>query len=369
MLTGLDTSYDALVTSINLLLANGVSLDDLYSHMLDYEARQENANAGYQLSANLARRGNGARGGSGGGSSSGGGSRNRNNDGGSNHKGNRRNGNGGGCNGNNGNGNSGNNGSLAGGQQGGYNRRNFNSDRPRVPCQICNKLGHSARSCYDRLNQNFKPEDARFANNINTGSPATDPTWYVDSGATDHITSDLDKLHMREQYTGKDQVHAANGTGMDITHVGKALLPTPHASLALKNVLCVPHTTKNLLSTHRLTIDNNVCVENHPHYFLIKDRASKKVLLRGPSDGGLYPVHHHQSIRNKTVFSAVTKPSHDRWHCRLGHPSSRIVDHVLGHFNLRSLVGQIRNMCVMHVIKGRVINLLMLVHLGLLHFL
>lgn len=42
-----------------------------------------------------------------------------------------------------------------------------------------------------------------------------------------------------------------------------------------------------------------------------------------------------QPSRNKTAFSAVTKPSYDRWHCRLGHPSSRIVDHVLGHFNLQ----------------------------------
>ena len=46
-----------------------------------------------------------------------------------------------------------------------------------------------------------------------------DPSWYVDTGATDHITGDLDKLSIKERYHGNDQVQAANGSGMDIAHM------------------------------------------------------------------------------------------------------------------------------------------------------
>ncbi|KAK1665998.1 hypothetical protein QYE76_054157 [Lolium multiflorum] len=41
-----------------------------------------------------------------------------------------------------------------------------------------------------------------------------DPAWYADSGATHHITHDLDKLTTKEPYHGNEQVHTANGAGI-----------------------------------------------------------------------------------------------------------------------------------------------------------
>lgn len=45
-------------------------------------------------------------------------------------------------------------------------------------------------------------------------------------GATDHITGELDKLSFREKYNGGKQIHTANGSGMDISHVGKTTIHT-----------------------------------------------------------------------------------------------------------------------------------------------
>jgi hypothetical protein len=39
-----------------------------------------------------------------------------------------------------------------------------------------------------------------------TSSYQVDPNWYSETGATDHITSDLDRLAMRKQYHGGDKV-------------------------------------------------------------------------------------------------------------------------------------------------------------------
>jgi hypothetical protein len=47
-----------------------------------------------------------------------------------------------------------------------------------------------------------------------------DTNWYMDSGARDHITRELDKLTIRDKYHGGDRVHAANGAGMKISHIG-----------------------------------------------------------------------------------------------------------------------------------------------------
>jgi hypothetical protein len=91
--------------------------------------------------------------------------------------------------------------------------------------------------------------------------------WYADSAATDHITGDLDKLSMKEHYGGQNQVHAANGSGMAIKHVGQSMVSTLSRSIILKNVLHVPQFTHNLTSVHRLTGDNDVFLELHPIFF------------------------------------------------------------------------------------------------------
>lgn len=46
----------------------------------------------------------------------------------------------------------------------------------------------------------------------------------MDTGATDHVTDELEKLTVHDKYHGGDQVHAANGTGMEIANVGHSFL-------------------------------------------------------------------------------------------------------------------------------------------------
>jgi hypothetical protein len=72
-----------------------------------------------------------------------------------------------------------------------------------------------------------------------TQSYSADPYWYVDTTATDHLTSELGKLHSREAYHGSDKVNTANGAGMPISYIGQASLLTSHAnrSLQTRNIL------------------------------------------------------------------------------------------------------------------------------------
>jgi hypothetical protein len=130
----------------------------------------------------------------------------------------------------------------------------------------------------------------------------------MDSGATDHITSELSKLHTRDTYRGREQVHNAGGQGMDIQHICHSLLHTPHSSLQFRNILHVPSASKNLLSTHKIALDNNAFVEFHPSFFLIKDQATQEILFRGPCHGGLYPLVPVSMESSKNAFITI-KPS------------------------------------------------------------
>jgi hypothetical protein len=99
-------------------------------------------------------------------------------------------------------------------------------------------------------------------------SYTVDPNWYTNIGATDYITGELEKLALWEKYHGAKQTHTANGAGMGIFHVCETTIHTQHHDLKLKNILHVPQATKNLVSVHCFTPDNNVFLEFHPFFFL-----------------------------------------------------------------------------------------------------
>jgi hypothetical protein len=174
----------------------------------------------------------------------------------------------------------------------------------------------------------------KYAGSAST-SYGVDTNWYTDSGASDHVTSNLEKLSVHDRYKGQDQVHTASGAGMSISRVGHSIVKTPSRDLHLKNVLYVPNASKNLVSVHRLTTDNSAFLEFHPNFFLIKDQVTKKTLLKGHCHGGLYPLP--SAPPTKQAFG-VTTPSFEKWHSRLGHPSSPIVEKVISSFNLPCLV-------------------------------
>jgi hypothetical protein len=114
--------------------------------------------------------------------------------------------------------------------------------------------------------------------------PTVDPTWYLDIGAMDHLTGELNRLHMRKPYTRHDHVHTTNGTGMRISHTGQSSIPTHTPTpLHLKNVLHVPEVTRNLMFVKKLTLDNNVFVEFHPNDVFVKDWGSREIVISGQS--------------------------------------------------------------------------------------
>ncbi|KAK1621085.1 hypothetical protein QYE76_026602 [Lolium multiflorum] len=109
-------------------------------------------------------------------------------------------------------------------RDGGYDRRRDDGGRRRghghvptpfvdVTCQICTIHGHLASDCWWR----FKKDDSndedsgRGKKGANIASYGVDSNWYSDTGATDHITSELNKPTTSEKYKGQDRVHTADG--------------------------------------------------------------------------------------------------------------------------------------------------------------
>lgn len=120
---------------------------------------------------------------------------------------------------------------------------------------------------------------------------SSENAWYPDSGATNHVTFDLNNLNLGSEYQGSERIQMGNGAGLKISHLGSSTLTDPsHTShsFLLHNLLHVPHIKKNLISVSQFAKDNHVYFEFHPFHCLVKDHLTHKVLLEGVLDQGLY---------------------------------------------------------------------------------
>ncbi|CAN1774291.1 Retrovirus-related Pol polyprotein from transposon RE1 [Linum perenne] len=118
-------------------------------------------------------------------------------------------------------------------------RQSYNSgsssNRPpnhkaRLHCQLCRLPGHEAIVCWQRTNHTDYParrpppqgrstsstsrQSTRQVHVAQHGdsSSVLDPSWYFDSGATDHVTPDVGKLISVDDYNGGDKLQVGNGS-------------------------------------------------------------------------------------------------------------------------------------------------------------
>jgi len=201
IMTGLDEPFDPMVSAV-AAHANPISVGELFMQLVSFEQMMDLRGRGNQSSANMI-----SKGGRGGDSPSrghggGGGGQNRSG------PDNPRHGNG-------------------GRGQGSFFQQG-------VFYQLCGKEGHTVLRCFKRFDQSYNGPPSKSASSASTTSYGVDSNWYMDSGAIDHITNDLDKLTVHDRYTGGDQVHAANGTGLEIKSIGHSTLYSPTSSIHLK---------------------------------------------------------------------------------------------------------------------------------------
>jgi uncharacterized membrane protein YgcG len=121
---------------------------------------------------------------------------------------------------------------------GGFNCGGHDTGSDKHPIShVCKKRGHMADRCWHRFEEDYVLNERTTAA---ASGPQGDTNWCTDSGAIDHITSDLEKPAIHDKYTGNDQIHIASGSGMNINHIGYNIIHTPCHQLQLNKILHVP---------------------------------------------------------------------------------------------------------------------------------
>lgn len=143
--------------------------------------------------------------------------------------------------------------------------------------------------------------------------------WYPGSDTSEHVTPNLQNLEQINAKAVGQGVVVANNKSSEVLHTGKLNIKIGSNDIRLSNILHVPGITKNLLSVHKLCLDNNVVFEFDSQHVLMKEQESNKVIAsRGVKDG-LYKLDLENARIDDALINSCERASLLTWRNRLGH--------------------------------------------------
>jgi transposase InsO family protein len=198
-------------------------------------------------------------------------------------------------------------------------------------CFGCGKRGHTKSFCpekKDAAEQNAKLaflSVAETKKNLNKENCATaflskgsSTEWYVDSGATTHMTS-IGSLLKTKREADVTKIMCASGDGLEVKSVGPSSFKVNGREVELPNVLHVPGLAANLLSVSRI-VENGNKVTFDKTGCVIKDQ-SNNTIAKCKATHGVYKLN--------LSFAATTDKTKTvdafKWHRMLGHSNAEYV--------------------------------------------
>ncbi|KAJ0596006.1 putative RNA-directed DNA polymerase [Helianthus annuus] len=258
-------------------------------------------------------------------------------------------------------------------------RKNFRGSNSNLKCTHCNMIGHTVDRCFEIIG--YPPGMKRRgngsvgrnnSNNTNKSSMSTGPSSSAtsalpftpeqiaklislvgeksegdhersnmgDSGANQHmIKSDKDMFNCVDVSECGLKVGHPNGTSVNVLKIGELKLIN---DVVLKDVFYVPDYSVNLLSVHKLTKDNKIGVLFNENNCMLQDLRSKKILVIGRQENGLYFLGKDENVVNM-CFNSIVKSS--LWHSRLGHPSDQVLAALKDVLNVNSVEHDACDVC------------------------
>ncbi|KAE8695620.1 tir-nbs resistance protein [Hibiscus syriacus] len=226
---------------------------------------------------------------------------------------------------------------------GGASKNRGNSRKFDDKCYNCGKMGHMAKDCWTKkkpVESNtatscskensedgwdaealFATEEEELALTVTTPEHIDYKNdWIVDSGSSNHMTGDKQKLQNLSEYNGGRVVVTADNSRLPITHIGKTVV-TPRYNtnqVQLQDVYHVPGMKKNLLSVAQLTSSD--------HYVLfgpqdVKVYRDVKISETPTMEGRRLELIYVMSAESAYIDRTRKNESSYLWHMRLGHVS------------------------------------------------
>jgi GAG-pre-integrase domain len=155
----------------------------------------------------------------------------------------------------------------------------------------------------------------------------TNNNWIVDSGATDHMTGNINLLTNIQPTKNTQNVIVANGAKIPIENTSNTNL----FSKNIPNILHLPTFNSNLISVSKITKDLNCDVIFSSEAVIFQDKTTRMTIGKGHLENGLYILN----FPNKAFVANIIEQN-ELWHWRIGHPSDKVLNKLFSFSNLDS---------------------------------
>lgn len=136
--------------------------------------------------------------------------------------------------------------------------------------------------------------------------------WYLDSGASCHMTPYRNKLKNTSESKIKSII-TANNEKINVCSTGNTMVNIDDKDIEIKNVLFVPKLCANLLSVKKIVDNGNKVIFNKNNCTIYNEK--NEIITKCVAENGVYKLH---AIDNK-CFTAETNDNAMLWHRRFGH--------------------------------------------------
>ncbi|KAJ4812770.1 polyprotein [Rhynchospora pubera] len=207
----------------------------------------------------------------------------------------------------------------------GRGRNNYGRkfDKSQVECYACGKYGHYSWECQTKnvneetnLTEHKEVEAETLLLSQKKGSIEEDITWYLDNGASNHMTGDRSKfVELDTHVTGN--VRFGNDTKVEIKGKGSVVLATKNGDhKILHDVYYIPKMKSNILSIGQL-LENGHKVKMEDHFLWLRDREDRLVAKVSMTKNRMFMLNVKTAEVN-CLQACVKNPSWI-WHMRFGH--------------------------------------------------
>ena len=207
-------------------------------------------------------------------------------------------------------------------------RPSIAEQKKRSKCGYCKKPGHWWKECRKRLASKPEEKDESSAligsTALMSARPANKDTWFLDSGASCHMTNDSSIfLSLKPIKEGEHSVTIGNLEKLWATGLGsvKVCSEINHNKryFTLENVLLVPSLGFNLLSSPTLDRKGANIIHGNSAVKIIRD--GNLIITGKLSESNLYALNIKSvPCSNDTAFLSSSNEM-STWHKRLGHLS------------------------------------------------